>query len=413
MERRTISRRGDRDNDRDDDRRSSSRDRNNNNDDRSSSSRRGASRDRDDDRGGRSAGRGGFVYRRRDDDSARRRATESSRDFDTYLRDDIKTFKAADGYNTIRILPPTWDDPEHFAVDIHVHYGIGPDEQAYLCAKKMKGEPCPICEEHDRARRAGEDEEYVKSLEPTRRSLFYLVDREDEKSGVQAWPAPFTKIDQAIVKVSIDRQSGEVLPIDDPEDGYDVEFDKGGKGIGTQYSGVAIARKSSPLGNNKWLDFAVENPLPDILVYHDYDHIKEVLEGGGAPRTRSSRDRADDRRGDRGRDDDRHDADRNNKRSRSDDGDVNDAPRGRKSATPDFTWESIHAMEGEELDALVEQENIDVDPNKADDDEELADWICKALGIEKVEERRRAGRGGADEDDGESRLARMRSQRRG
>ena len=54
-------------------------------------------------------------------------------------------------------------------------------------------------------------------------------------------------------------------------------------------------------------------------------------------------------------------------------------------------------MAGEQLDRLVEDERLDLNPNKFDSDEDLQDEICKLLRIEK--------------DDGESRQGRM-TQRR-
>lgn len=360
--------------------------------------------DRGRDRGGRdSGGRRGFTYQARSVEDVTKRANESSRQFDSFIRDSINTFTAKDGDNTIRVVPPTWEGARHFAIDVWVHYGIGPDEQSYLCLHKMKDEPCPICEELAEARRNREDEEYIRNLEPTRRSLFYVVDRDDEKTGVQAWAAPFTKIDQAIVKVSYDRRSGDVLPIDDPDDGYDVEFEKKGKGIGTQYLGVAIARRSSPLGNDEWLNFAMDNPLPSILEYYSYDHIAKVFGGGGG--------RADKQR-DSGRDDSRDREHRDRDRDSRDDGsrrpsrDDNRREASRQDE-PEHTWQSIHALEGAELDGLVERLDLNINPNKFDSDEDLADAICGELKIEKE------GRGGrsAETSDDRGRLAEMRSRR--
>jgi len=48
-------------------------------------------------------------------------------------------------------------------------------------------------------------------------------------------------------------------------------------------------------------------------------------------------------------------------------------------------------MTGRELDDLVEQEKINVNPDDAQDDAELADWICKDLGIQ--DEPPKTGRG--------------------
>ena len=326
------------------------------------SSGRDRGTERESSRGRESSGRE-FVYHRRTPESLSKRASMGAKDLDSYVRDDIKLWRPNDNANRIRILPPTWSGPEHYGLDIHVHYGVGPDNQAYLCLDKMKESGCPVCAERDRARRAGEDEAYIKDLEPTRRVLFYLVDRDNEREGVQAWAAPWT-IDRDISKISSDRRTGEVLPIDDPEQGFDIEFDKTGKGIGTKYVGIAVARRESPLGKAAWLQFAVDNPLDTVLEYHSPEHIDKVLGGGGAHRSRTDQ---DDRRDD-------------DNRVRSSGGRGSD--RG-KSDDPEYTWDSVHSMSGKELDALVEAEKLKIDTNKADSDAELADWICEDLRIKK------------------------------
>ena len=223
-------------------------------DDDRGSSRRG--RGDDDDRGGRRGGGRSYSYETRSPDQARKRSEQGGNDFDKILVDTVKMWKPNDGPNTIRLLPPTWKKPEHYGYDIFVHYGVGPDRQSYLCLHKMKGEPCPICEERTEAQRHG-DEKYAKELEPKKRVLVYLVDRDHEKDGVQAWAMPWT-VDRDTVKISTDRRSGEVLPIDHPEEGYDVLFEKKGAKDRTEYLGNAIDRRDSPLGKQDWLDFAMD-----------------------------------------------------------------------------------------------------------------------------------------------------------
>lgn len=376
---------------------------------------------------GRSTGRGssGFSYQRRDPTEAKKRAERSSKDWDVYLRDDVKMFKPRDGDNTIRILPATWEGPrDHYGIDIYVHYSIGPDEQTYLCLEKHGKGDCPICTERVRAKKDHESEDYIKDLEPTRRSLFWMIDRDDERAGVQAWPSPAT-FDQNVVKVSIDRRTGDVLPIDDPEQGFDIEFNKTGKGIGTKYNGIAIARRDSPLGKAEWLDYAIENPLPSILEFQTAEHIEKTLGGGGAHTTRSDRDSRDagggDREQGRGRDDRGSDLDtRDSGRDRGRDDRGGD--RGRRDE-PEITWEVVHAMTTTELDALCESrpDLKHINPNKADTDEILADWICEDLKLRPTEDRGRGrepegreperGRGDPPADGGD-RLSRMREQRR-
>lgn len=386
---------------------------------RSTSSRddRGSSRDRDrdeprgrdrDDRGGRDrderpsrgrdegSRRSSFQYETRSKEDIEKRAAGSS-DFDHYLKDHIKVFKPHDGANSIRILPPTWAGKKsHYGIDVHVHFSIGPDNQNYLCLQQHKDEPCPVCDERAKAKKDG-DEDYAKEIRPVGRTLVYLVDRDNEKEGVQAWAMP-AGLDQAIVKVCIDRRTGDTLPIDHPEDGYDVEFEKTGTGIKTKYVGVAISRRSSSLGKAAWLDFAVENPLPDQLVFYTYDQISKEFGGGGESKSR------DDGRS-KDRDDDPRDRGRGGR-------DRDEEPSGRGPKKP--TREEVLDLSGEELDKLVEEHKLDIRPQDFDNDEDLQAEIIKVLGLD--EEPRGRGRGREDSADGRDegrRLSSMRREREG
>ena len=370
--------------DRDDDRGSDRRRGSDRDDDRSE--RR--SRDRDDDRGGRSSGgRSRFQYHERSAADTKSRSEKGANDYDRIVSDSVKMWKPNDGVNRIRIIPPTWDDAKHFGYDIYVHYGVGPDRGQFLCLSKMKGEADPIEEERAEARRDG-DEKYAKDLEAKRRVGVYLIDRDHEKEGVQFWAMPWT-LDRDIVKVSIDRSSGEVLPIDHPDEGFDVEFEKKGSKDRTEYLGVAIARRSTPLGKDEWLDQAMEQPIPSILKFYSYDHIAKAFSGGGEHRDSRDRDdsRSRDRDDDRGRD---RDDDRNERRSRDRDDDRGSDRRRESSKSQDqeLSWEAIHDMTQDELEDLVDQKDLDINPAQADGVEDLADWICEELKIVKEPARR-------------------------
>lgn len=346
----------------------------------------GRSRGRDEDRGGRGGGRR-FEYKDRDDSATKQRGEGRGGDFDRLLKPHIKVFTPNDGENLVRFLPPTWDGAKHFGLDIHVHYGVGPERGQYLDLQKMLGKDDPITEEWADARKDGDDE-YAKQLSAKHRVLVYLIDRNNEKEGVQAWAMP-QSLDRDIVKVSTDRKTGEVLKIDHPEYGYDVSFDKEGQKDRTKYLGVQVARRDSPLGKDAWLDFALDNPLPEQLVYYEYDHIAKAFGKGGRGGGGGGRDR------DEGRSRDRDD-DRGRERDRSSSRDE-----------PKLDWAAVHDMTGRELEDLIDQERLDIDPREAKDDEDLADWICDKLGLKKAEATRRrseddeppARRRSSDEDD--------------
>lgn len=232
---------------------------------------------------------GGFSYRENDAAEGRRMA-EGSGDFDNPLKGDVKSFKAADGKNRVRILPRTWDDddgPRHWGLEVWVHYGIGADNSAYLCLKKMKGERCPICEERERLAAEG-DEDAAREIRPVKRIIAYAIDRKNEDEGPMVWWMPAHKIAAEVADRSDDPDTGKLLKIDHPEKGYDVTFRKSGSGMKTQYTGVDVARRSSPISDDPdemddWLEQISEAPLPSLLNYYDAAYLEDVF-GGTASR---------------------------------------------------------------------------------------------------------------------------------
>ncbi len=377
----------------------------------------------DRDRGSRDSGRGGsrYTYQARSREAGESRATQGANDFDKIMKPHIKMWTPKKGANRVRILPPTWPEPKHYGYDIFVHYGVGPDRQAYLDLNKMMGEPDPITEEMQELKRSGDaTEEEIKQMDSRKRVVVYIIDREDEAEGVQALAMSWT-VDKDIAILSTDKQSGEVLNIDDPEHGYDIEFNRDGEGLKTKYAGIAIARRSTRLGKDEWLDFAIDNPIPDQLQFYTYDEIAKVFGGGGThretsreergsgrDRTGSDRSRGEGEDRSRGRDDD------SRERGRGGDDDRGSSRSGRdRSPPPELTWDQIHGMTSEELDALCASDDRlqDIEPDKAETDNELADWICEDLKIVKEEPRRERARAQAPPADTDDRLARMRASR--
>ena len=341
-------------------------------------------------------------------------------------------YKPRDGVNIIRILPPTWKDARHYGYDLWVHWGVGADRQTYLDLKRMKGEPDPVEEEVANLHRAGE-EKLAKEAASKKRVGIYLIDRKEESAGVQFWAMPHGT-DTEIVQLSVNERTNASLCIDDPDEGFDVTFSKKGQMKNTEYYALKIDRDSSPLGNPKWLDWAVENPIPDQLIFYSYDHIASMLGGGGSHTQRRDRDEDDDRPSSRreesrNRDDDRsprRDRDEEPPRRRSEPSDDDRPPsrsrddsrsegNRRRSVEPDSpTWDSIHGSTRREMEDLIETERLDIKPREAKDDEDLADWICDEMKLKKPEPRaRRDSRdeAPAEEDDRAAKLRRMREDR--
>lgn len=227
-----------------------------------------------------------FRYQPLSKENLRARANAKSGDFDSIIKPKYKVYKMRDGKNLVRILPPTWDNPEHYAFDLFINYSIGVDNQSYLSLSKMKGEKDPLAEAKREAERAG-DKVLAKALNPRKRPAMWVIDRQDEDEGPQIMLCPMT-LDTAIVNLSFDAEeggTGEIINIIDPDTGCDVRFFKEGTGLKTDYDASKIRiMKPSPLHEdegviNDWLEYIDQNPIPDCLQFYDYDHINFVFDG--------------------------------------------------------------------------------------------------------------------------------------
>ena len=225
-----------------------------------------------------------FQYKPRSKESVEKRASQQGGQFDNWTKDTIPMFTPKAGKHRVRFLPPMWDGAEHYGMDIYVHFNVGPDQQQYLCLRQHADSKCPLCEESERLKNAGEDDA-AYDLKANKRVLGYVIDRDDEEAGPKLWAMPWT-VDRDITALMVDPDSGEVILVDHPDEGYDIVFQRQGTGVNTKYVGAQIARKSSPLCDDpevqdEWLEFVQNTPVPKTLCTFDYDYVKNELEGGG------------------------------------------------------------------------------------------------------------------------------------
>jgi len=238
-----------------------------------------------------------FSYKKRSKEKLQKRAEQQGGLFDSVYKDKFSTFVPKEGSHRLRVMPPTWDDADHYGYDVWLHSSVGPDNQTYVCLNEMNKGACPLCEERAKAQRRGDDE-YASELRPYRRVLMWVVNRATEDEGPVLYPMPWS-MDRDITAMSIDKQSGEILYVDDPEEGFDLDFERRGTGMTTKYVGIAIGRRSSPLADDedvsdKWLNFITDNPLTDVINFFDYEHISKVFSGGAAASTDDDDDDDDD-----------------------------------------------------------------------------------------------------------------------
>lgn len=282
-----------------------------------------------------------FQYQRRTYEDTRKRSEQQAGLREQSFKDHVPMWKPSEGENCIRILPPTWEDAQHYGIDVFMHYGIGPENSAFLDLKRMKGIPDPISEAYEQANAEG-DEEYAKQLRSVKRVLVYLIDRDKPKEGPQMWAMPWT-VDKEISTHSINKRTQEVLYVDDPEEGYDIVISREGQAERTRYS-VKIERNPSAVElRDEWIELIEDNPLPDCLVFYDYEHIKKTFSGKVAESaTKSS------------------------------------AKKSKKPEPP--TWDEVQKMDADEAATLCDM--FDLEYDEAADDEELRELLIEEFDLE-------------------------------
>jgi hypothetical protein len=246
-----------------------------------------------------------YTYLESDEGALDRQREGKVKVYDAPIKGDFTYYKMRDGRNKVRIMPRTWtkdEGAESWATPLYIHYGIGPDNAAYVCPRRQNNGECPICAEMDTAARS-DDTEYADKLKPGLKMVAWCIDRQDEEAGPQVFLMPLTTVQSEIVARSKDEDTGARLKIDHPEDGYDVTFDKSGKGkTGTKYSAVSISRNPSFLCEDEdveaeWLEFTNDNPIPTTFDIRPAEYLAKVFgaqpptddEDDDTPVTRSSR----------------------------------------------------------------------------------------------------------------------------
>jgi hypothetical protein len=312
-----------------------------------------------------------FKYHRRSEESIKKRAKQRGGSFDPVWDPRYTIYKAKEGDNLLRILPRVDEKADDFGIEAWVHSSVGPDNQQYLCRESIDPdnlpdgeEPssCAVCDEIKRANRENEAD-YAKEMRPYKRVLVWVIDRDKEGEGPQLYPMPWT-IERDIATLSVDKRTKEIFYVDEPEDGYDVEFHREGTTqTNTKYSAVRIARRSSPLSDdedeaNDWLRFVGENPLRNVLVLFEYDHIEKSFAG----KEEEEEDDDDDEEEERPRS--RKTSKKKKRRREEEDDDEED------DDDDDDEEEEQIDDEDEDLDEDSEEEDEEDDDDDDDDDEE-------------------------------------------
>jgi len=185
----------------------------------------------------------------------------------------ITQYKAIEGSNFIRVIPPK-DESKFFAKEVYIHRQIGPDGATFVCPKKMFDKRCPICEDIIKIRREDASDERISELVPKRNQLMFVIDVTSDSTidkGLRWFVCPMGVLDD-ICKLSVNRRTGEIIDISDPDEGRDVIFTRAGTKINTRYSGVQL-EDTGPAPED-WDSFYDDVPdFDSVLKETSYDKL--------------------------------------------------------------------------------------------------------------------------------------------
>jgi len=123
----------------------------------------------------------------------------------------------------------------HYERTYFVHYGVGPDNDKYVCLAKTLKKPCPICEHRaELTRDPDADEKEIKELAPKERQLFNVIDADNKEDGVQLWEMSYHLFGKLLDKAVRDADEDEDFEyFSDPETGFTLKLGVEEKSIGS------------------------------------------------------------------------------------------------------------------------------------------------------------------------------------
>lgn len=328
---------------------------------------------------------------------------------------DVSMLVTKDGDHILDVVPyeagrydPLVDkgDPTH-TFEYWAHTNVGPNNAMMLCPTEMYGKPCPICEHREKLRNRGADDDKWKALFPKRRNLYNVIcyDRGEEKKGVQVWDISYHYFEKFILAISKKAARGgkksKTINFAHPEKGKSINFTvepAKGKNDYPTYLGHAFDDRDYEIEEDTLEEAKV---LDEIVHRPSYAEIKKVYLGG-----------KDEDEGNGDEDDEKaelleelddiddfqdfkdfiDDNDLDVKiKKKMDDEDIKDTITEaieekfveEQDNGDDYTAEEIRDMKKKKLLALIDDEDLDVDPDDADDTEELQDLIIEEMELDE------------------------------
>lgn len=337
---------------------------------------------------------------------------------------EVQIWRPKDGSHIVDIIPyfagkhdPNLEKGEPaYSYEYWAHTNVGPGNAMLLCPAEMFGDPCPICEDRQKLRDKGVDDDKWKLLFPKRRNLYNVVsyDKGEQKKGVQVWDVSWHYFEKHVLAITkkVDRRTGKekFVNFPDPVKGksvlFDIEpakskedypkflghsFDKRGYEIEDEildstfvldeivyrpdYEEISKAywgSKGKESETSEEEDEKMEELIEELEDIDDKDDLKEFIEENDLNVKIKKWKDID------GAKEKVLDAIKESFDSEDEDDDDDD-----DDDDSDYTVEDIEEMSKKKLKKLIEEEELDIDPDDADDLDELREMVIEELELDE------------------------------
>lgn len=334
---------------------------------------------------------------------------------------DVVNAKIKDGEHILDVIPYnagthdplTEEGDPTYTFEYWAHTNVGSNNIMILCPQEMYGDPCYICDHRERLRQKGADEEKWKPLFPKRRNLYNIIcyDRGEEKRGVQLWDISYHYFEKFIIAISKKAGRGgkksKTINFAHPEKGKSITFTiepAKSKNDYPTYLGFTfddrdynieqdtldeaqIIDEIIHIPNNDEIknlflgkkgkdsdgsdgdgDEELQELISELEDIDDYDDFKDFIEENDLDIKIKKKMDEDDMR---------------DKITEALEEKFNDTIEGEGEGDDKYTVDDIRDMKKKKLLKLIDEEDLDVDPDDADDTEELQDLIIEEMELEE------------------------------
>ena len=178
-----------------------------------------------------------------------------------------------------RVADGKWKVGEtDYRLDVWVHKAVGPSETMVVCPKNTYGKPCPICDEAERARKEGRQEDY-KAFKAKRTVYYNVIDRDDPTKIKIFQTSHFLFEKELIEEAKNSTEDGSYVDFANEKKGYSVQF-RGSKATTgtteyTAFKGFKFYERKEDL--TKWVPKA--HSFDEMLVVYDANKLLKIMNG--------------------------------------------------------------------------------------------------------------------------------------